>query len=87
MFEVGVVRASGCKPKPQIRKQNREMFSIFFYIKVYCVFSLESPHIGDSNEYTRYTIFNLKKENHPKLSQIRRNGIFATDSRTSSKQR
>ena len=23
---------------------------------VYCVFSLESPHRGDSNEYTQYTI-------------------------------
>ena len=34
---------------------------------VCCVFSLESPHRGDSNEYTQYTIFNIKKkENHPK---------------------
>ena len=31
------------------------------------MFSLESPHRGDSNEYTQYTIFNIKKENHPKL--------------------
>ena len=30
---------------------------------VYCVFSLESPHRGDSNEYTQYTIFNMKKKN------------------------
>ena len=37
---------------------------------VYCVFSLEPPHRGDSNENTKYTIFNIKKENHPKLSQI-----------------
>ena len=28
-------------------------------------------HRGDSNEYTQYTIFNIKKENHPKLSQSR----------------
>ena len=42
----------------------------FFNMKVYCVFSLESPHRGDSNEYIQYTIFNTKKENHPKLSQI-----------------
>ena len=34
------------------------------------MFSLESPHRGDSNEYTQYTIFNIQKENHPKLSQI-----------------
>ena len=29
---------------------------------VCCVFSLESPHRGDSSEYTQYTIFNIKKE-------------------------
>ena len=27
------------------------------------MFSLESPHRGDSNEYTQYTIFNMNKEN------------------------
>ena len=32
-------------------------------MKVCCVFSLESPHQGDSNENTQYTIFNLKKKN------------------------
>ena len=31
------------------------------------MFSLESPHRGDSNEYTQYTIFSIKKENHPEL--------------------
>ena len=31
-------------------------------MKVYCVFSLESPHWGDSNEYTQYTVFNVKKK-------------------------
>ena len=38
-------------------------------MKVCCVFSLESPHWGDSNEYTQYTIFNIKKKitlNYPK---------------------
>ena len=29
---------------------------------VYCVFSLESPHRGDSNEYTQYTIFMINKK-------------------------
>ena len=38
------------------------VFSIFFNMKVCCVFSLESPHRGDSNEYTQYTIFNIKKK-------------------------
>ena len=36
---------------------------IFYDRKVCCVFSLESPHGGDSNEYTQYTI-QYKKENH-----------------------
>ena len=33
------------------------------------MFSLESHHRGDSNEYTQYTIFNMNKKNtinHPK---------------------
>ena len=34
----------------------------FFNMKVCCVFSLESPHRGDSNEYTQYTNFNIKKK-------------------------
>ena len=37
------------------------------------MFSLESPHQGDSNEYTQYTIFNIKKKitlNYPKSEAI-----------------
>ena len=41
------------------------------------MFSLESPDRGDSNENTKYTIFNIKKENHIKLSQICSYGIFS----------
>ena len=37
---------------------------------VYCMFSLESPHQGDSNEYTQCTIFQYGKEIHPNISQI-----------------
>ena len=48
--------------------ENRGVFSIFFNMKVYCVFSLESP---------QYTIFNMKKEKHPKLSQICSYRIFS----------
>ena len=47
-----------------------DIFSIFFNMKVCCVFSSKSPHRGDSNENTQYTIFNIKQENCPKLSQI-----------------
>ena len=33
------------------QEANRDIFSTFYNIKVYCVFSSESPHRGDSNEY------------------------------------
>ena len=38
-------------------------------MKICCVFSLESPHRGDSKEYTQFTVFNIKKKitlNDPK---------------------
>ena len=42
-----------------------------FHVKVYCVFSLESPRGGDSNEYTQYTIFNKKITlNYPKSAAM-----------------
>ena len=53
------------------------IFSIFFNMKVCCLFLLESPHRGDSNEYTQYTIFNIKKGitlNHPKYAAM---GFFS----------
>ena len=53
-----------------------------FLLKVCCVFSLESPHRGDSNKYIQYTILNIKKKNHPKLLEICSNEIFYKDSRT-----
>ena len=62
------------------------IFFIFFNMKVYFVFSLESPHRGDSNEYTQYTIFNMNKKdtiNYPKSTAV---GFFPKDSRMSSKQ-
>ena len=34
---------------------------------VCCVFSMESPHRGDSNEYTQYTVFNIKKGKSPSI--------------------
>ena len=42
---------------------------IFYNMKVCCVFSLESPHWGNSNEYTQHTVFNILKKvtlNYPK---------------------
>ena len=41
------------------------------------MFSLESPHRADSNEYTQYTIFNIKKKitlNYPKSADV---GFFS----------
>ena len=46
-------------------------------MKVYCVFALESPRWGDSNENTKDTIFSIKKENHPKSSVFCSYGIFS----------
>ena len=43
---------------------NKDIFSIFFIMKVCCVFSLEAPHRSDSNEYKQYTIFNIIKKNN-----------------------
>ena len=45
----------------------------FLKMKVFCVFLLESSHRGDSNEYTQYTIFNIKKKitlNYPKSAAM-----------------
>ena len=53
-------------------------FSIFFNMKVCCVFSLESPPGGDSNVYTQYTIFNIKKKITLNSSKIGSYGIFST---------
>ena len=50
------------------------------------MFSLESPHRGDSNKYTQYSIFNIKKEKTLNDSTSVAMGLFPRDSRTSSKQ-
>ena len=41
---------------------NGDIILIFFKMKVYCVFLLESPHRGDSNENIQHTIYNIKKK-------------------------
>ena len=55
-------------------------FRVFFFnMKVYSVVSLESPHPGDSNEYTKYTVVNVKKKitlNYPKSAAM---GFFPMD--------
>ena len=61
-------------------------FFIFFEMKIYCVFSLESPHRGDSDEYTQYTIFNINTKNILNYFKSAAMRFFPRDSRTSSKQ-
>ena len=41
-----------------------DIFSSFSNTKVCHVFLLESPPPGDSNEYTQYTIINIRKKNY-----------------------
>ena len=86
MFETGVVRANEYLSERQVRGHNRDIFSIFFDVKVCCVFSLESPHRGDSNENTSNTIFNIKKKITLNYTKSAAMGFFPRDSRTSSKQ-
>ena len=44
MLETGVVRDNECESKGQIRRHNMDIFAIFCNMKVFYVFSLESPH-------------------------------------------
>ena len=62
------------------------MFLIFFDMKVYCVFLLESPHRGNSNKNTQYTILNMNTKNTLNYSKSAAMGFFPRDSRMSSKQ-
>ena len=46
-----------------------DIFSSFFNIKVFLSILITMPHRGDSNDYTQYTSFNIKKKiilNYPK---------------------
>ena len=52
-------------------------FRNFFNKKVNCVFSLESPHRGDSNVYTQYTIFIIKRKIIPVNSNSAAMGFFS----------
>ena len=47
------------------RKEILREILLFYYEIVCCVYSLESPHRGDSNEYTQHTSILLKIETFP----------------------
>ena len=49
------------------------------------MFSLESPHRGDSNVYTQYTIFVMQTKITSNYCKSAAMGFFPRDSRTSSK--
>ena len=54
-------------------------FLFYFNMQVCCVFTFESPHRGDSNENTQYTIFNMNKKNtlnNPKSAAM---GFFSKE--------
>ena len=92
MYEMGEVRVGGCGSELQVGRHSGDVFSISCNLKVFCVFSLGSPHRGDSEEHTQYTIFNKKVTlHHPitvgainvraaeDLLHIHTNFKFATD--------
>ena len=56
-----------------------DIFLIVFNMLVCCVFSLESPHRGDSNAYTQYTIFNMNKKNTLNYPRSAAMGFFPRD--------
>ena len=58
------------------------LFSIFFSMKVCCVFSLEF----DSSEYTQYTIFYIKEKIPLIIPNLQLRDFHLRDSKTCSKQ-
>ena len=54
-----------------------EIYFHFFNMKVYFVVSLEVPYRGDSNEYTKYTIFNIKKKFNLSYPNSAAKGFFS----------
>ena len=66
MFETGVKFELTSVNHSAVKRNNkRDIFSIFYNMKVCCVFSLESPNRGDYNGYTQYTIFNIENRKAP----------------------
>ena len=62
MFDTGVVRANEVNHSARSGGIIGIFLSIFFNMKVCCMISLESPHRGDSHEYTSHTSINIIKK-------------------------
>ena len=66
----------------------KEISFRFSFTSKYVVCSLESPHRGDSNEYTQRTIINIKRKSLrfiPNTIMSAAMRFFVRDSRTISK--
>ena len=59
VFETGVVRANESLLKHQDRRHNKDISLSFSKMKVCCVFSLASPRLGDSTEYTQHVLISI----------------------------
>ena len=70
------IRANECLSQRQVRRYNRDIFSIFFNMKVCCVCSLES---------LQYTIFVIKQKITLDYLKYAAKGFFTRDSRMSLK--
>ena len=81
LFKTGVVGAYECLSLRQVRRNIRDIFSIFFDMKVHWVFSLESLHRGDSNVYTQYTIFITKNKSPLIILYLQLLDFFPTNSK------
>ena len=61
MFETGVVRANECKSLRQVRRHNRDIFSIFFNMKV------SPPKLGQLLPVIIDTVPTAQSYRHPNL--------------------
>ena len=62
MFESREVRAKEFNHSARSGGIKGILFLIFFNMNVCCVFSVESPHQGDINKHTQYTVFMIKNK-------------------------
>ena len=63
MNEAGAVPANGFNHSDRSGGVIKILYIFnFLNMKICCVCSSESPHPGDSNEYTQYTIFKVEKK-------------------------
>ena len=57
-----MANSNACLILPKLKKTKFKEIFLFYHNIVCCVYSLELPHRGNSNEYTQYTIIVQKNE-------------------------